>query len=137
MRIVVLLFVLLIFSTKINAVGIGITGGTSPKIGISLANGNVANQYSLAVSWQSGIYVHADYKRNFYILGKNVPLFLGIGGRFQSNNTDFGIRIPFGIAFYFSKLEVFGELAPTLGLKNLDFDTSPPCALGVRFHFNP
>ncbi len=92
--------------------------------------------YSFAASWQSGIYVHADYRRNFFILSKKFPLFIGIGGKFQSSNTNLGVRIPFGFAAYLSKLELFLEIAPTLDLTpKMKFDMSPPFALGARYHF--
>ena len=135
MKLVILLFVVFSFC-NVNAVGVGITGGNSPDLGLSLGSGNSSNQYSLAVSWQSGIYLHADYRKNFYVLSRNFPLFAGIGGKFESNNTSLGVRVPLGAAMYFSKLELFLEIVPTLMLvPNFNFDTSPPYALGLRYHF--
>ncbi len=136
MKKLLILFVVLCSTSAVNAVGIGITGGNSPEIGLSLGSGKSTNSYSFAASWQSGIYIHADFRRNFFFLSKNLPLFAGIGAKFQSRNTNLGVRIPLGVAMYLSKLEIFLELAPTLDLTpKMNFDVTPPFALGLRYHF--
>jgi len=136
MKKLLLFLMILALNTNINAIGIGITGGSSPKIGLSLGSGRGINSYSLAVSWQSGIYLHADYRRNFYILSKNFPLFAGIGARFKSDDKSLGVRVPLGASMYLSKLELFLEIVPTLNLTpKMKFDVSPPYALGLRYYF--
>ena len=88
-------------------------------------------------------HLHADYLFHDFSVFKpstgRMPLYYGVGGaisRKSGDDTHVGIRVPFGISYFFanSPLEIFGELAPRADLSpssHLTIDA----ALGVRFYF--
>ena len=66
------------------------------------------------------------------------PFYYGIGTRLRlgDDNTQFGIRVPLGLAFYLDNqpIEIFGEIVPLVDVApDTDFDING--GIGARFYF--
>ncbi|MDG5815153.1 hypothetical protein QA601_08690 [Chitinispirillales bacterium ANBcel5] len=133
---------LTLLSQKAFATGVGVSFGQPHEVALSLKSANSSKSYAFAASWKNnGLYLHGDYLLSTFVLSRNVPLYAGIGARanISDNNSNLGIRIPFGMAVFFSKLEIFFEIVPTLMLApEMDFITDPSQSYGIgaRYHFN-
>lgn len=88
-------------------------------------------------------HLHADYLfHNFSVFKPSVgrlALYYGVGGAISRQNGDdtrIGIRVPFGISYFFANnpLEMFGELAPRADFSP-NSDLTLDAALGMRFYF--
>jgi len=88
-------------------------------------------------------YIFHDYKLNN---SEQWPAYYGLGallefekdeGRKHKGHTVFGIRVPFGMSYFFEDkqpYEFFIELAPILELAP-DIDIGVNASLGLRFYF--
>ena len=89
----------------------------------------------------TSIYANVDYLWHFRDVfnDANVPLYIGVGWQLRTNqnaNAQFGVRIPFGIAYEFPRapIEIFAEIAPAVILvPSSEFDTNG--GIGARFYF--
>ncbi|KMQ51346.1 hypothetical protein CHISP_1829 [Chitinispirillum alkaliphilum] len=145
MKKTILILPFLIFfalATDSSAAGIGINFGQPHDIALSLKSSNSKTSYDFAVSWaNSGLYLHANYLLSTYIISRTMPLYAGLGLRtnLREGSSDFGLRIPLGMSMYFSKLEVFFEIAPSVMLlPSMSFFTDPSQSygIGVRYHIS-
>ena len=103
-----------------------------------------AVDFGLAYSFRNKGYfhLHADYLWHFPNViqsTERIPLYAGLGGRFAAGKGSgiFGIRIPFGIAWWLrsAPLEVFLEIAPIVDLAPAT-ELSGNGGIGARFYFN-
>ncbi len=115
--------------------------GLSAKAWVSHQN---AVDFGLAYSFRGKGYfhLHADYLWHFPNViqsPERIPLYTGIGGRLAvgSGSGVFGIRIPFGIAYWLSSapIEFFLEIAPILDLAPAT-ELSGNGGIGARYYFN-
>ncbi|MBN2588473.1 MAG: DUF3996 domain-containing protein [Sedimentisphaerales bacterium] len=95
-----------------------------------------------------GFQIYSDYLFHDYRLNNSEqwPAYYGIGallefekdeGRKNDGDTIFGIRVPFGMTYFFENkkpYEFFIELAPVLELAP-DIDISANVGIGLRFYF--
>jgi hypothetical protein len=114
--------------------------GISGKIWTSQQN---AVDAGLAYSFRRKGYfhLHADYLWHFpHVIqsAERFPLFAGIGGRVAAGRGSgiFGIRIPFGLAYWVrsAPVEVFLEVAPIVDLAPAT-EVSGNGGIGARFFF--
>ncbi len=137
------IFILLIFIIsfkQIYATGVGIKiFDGSPEIALTFKSHTYGNNSQLDISWSNGLYLGADYLMHFYPVGGSIELYLGLGGAiYLSNNTSIDLRLPLGIGIFLSKLEIFIEGAPLVGLypDMVNKLSSPKMALGIRYYFS-
>jgi len=145
--------VMLVFIAILNNVsyarggnfGLGVIIGEPTGISMKYWNGRTT-AIDGAIAWsfgdESAFHLHADYLIHAFEVIKvsegALPLYYGIGGRlkFQKKEDQLGIRIPLGMAYYFSKapLDIFLELVPILELiPSTEFDFN--AAIGIRYYF--
>ena len=114
--------------------------GLSAKTWVSRQN---AVDFGLAYSFRHSGYfhLHADYLWHFphaIQSPERIPLYTGIGARlaFGKESGVFGIRIPFGIAYWLSAapIEFFLEIAPILDLAPAT-ELSGNGGIGARYYF--
>jgi len=96
----------------------------------------------------SGFHIHGDYllhnysllRDAFHVTKGKLPLYYGLGGRFQfrehNHDDEFGLRIPLGMSYMFADIpiDLFAELAPVVNFvpdTGLDLEGG----VGVRFYF--
>jgi hypothetical protein len=92
--------------------------------------------------FNSNFDIHADYLwhtfSSFNVSDGRMPFYFGLGGRvFGGNDSQFGIRIPFGVSYLFPSqpLEAYAELAPVVKIApgiGADIDG----AVGLRYYLN-
>ena len=120
---------------------LGESTGLSGKVWLSRQN---AIDMGLAYSFRSKGYfhVHGDYLWHFPDVIQSTerfPLYAGIGGRIAVGKESgiFGVRIPFGIAWWArsAPIEVFLEVAPILDLAPAT-ELSGNGGIGARFYFD-
>lgn len=149
-RILLLLFVLLGFSSLSYAqgkFGLGIMAGEPSGLSMKYKiSGDNAIDGALGWSFAKygALHIHADYLQNVARLSREVPFYLGVGGRIKTNNSNkgendsrFGIRVPVGIVYEPSTvpIDVFVEIVPLLDLTPSS-DFSMNAAVGIRYYFN-
>ena len=114
--------------------------GLSAKMWVSQQN---AFDFGLAYSFRSKGYfhIHADHLWHFPNViesSERIPLYFGIGGRLAVGKGSgiFGVRIPFGIAFWLrsAPIEFFLEAAPIVDLAPAT-GASGNGGVGVRYYF--
>jgi len=83
--------------------------------------------------------LHSDFLIHSYALGDlgghPLPVYLGLGGRILAgDDTQFGLRIPFGMAYLLSPnhIELFAEIAPVIDLSSIGADVDG--LVGIRFY---
>lgn len=146
-KLILVLFVLLAFTGISKAQGqyglgiiVGEPTGISGKIKLS-----EDNAVDAAIGWSfinyGAMHLHADYLYNLVKLGRDFPLYAGVGGRVKlSSGTDdsrLGVRIPIGVVYQPSTkpFDMFIETVPMLNITpKTDFDWN--AAAGVRYYFN-
>ena len=115
--------------------------GLSAKAWVSRQN---AVDFGLAYSFRRDGYfhLHGDYLWHFpraIQSPERIPLYTGIGARLAVGKGSgvFGIRIPFGIAYWLSEapIEFFLEIAPILDLAPAT-ELSGNGGIGARYYFN-
>ena len=92
--------------------------------------------------FNSNFDMHADYLWHSFstlnIENGRMPFYLGLGGRVDlGNDSDFGLRIPFGLSYLFPNqpLEAYAEVAPVVQLlKNIGWDIDG--SVGLRVYIN-
>lgn len=149
MKIIMLFFVLsIVLSTAAlsqdKGFGVGVIlgepTGLSAKAWVSEQN---AVDFGLAYSFRSKGYfhIHADYLWHFPNViesTERIPLYFGMGGRLAVGKGSgiFGVRIPFGIAFWLrsAPIEFFLEAAPIVDLAPAT-GASGNGGVGVRYYF--
>jgi len=98
----------------------------------------------LAYSFRSKGYfhIHGDYLWHFPDViesTEHIPLYAGIGGRLAVGRGSgiFGVRIPFGVAWWLrtAPIEIFLEAAPILDLAPAT-ELSGNGGIGARFYFD-
>ena len=97
------------------------------------------------LAWSMGgdnLYIHLDYLYHSYSIvnarSRNFPLYFGLGGKVRLNSgSSFGIRIPFGMEYFFSPapLTMFLELAPTMNLGSSSSSFDLYGGMGLRIFF--
>ncbi|MEX0680781.1 MAG: hypothetical protein WD097_05320 [Balneolales bacterium] len=124
----------------------GIGGILGEPTGVSLAYWTSDSQaFSAGAAWylreNASLHLHVDYLfHRFGIINVNrgsIPLYYGIGGRLRFTNEDqFGIRFPFGIAYHFEDdpLQIFLEIVPVLELIP-GTDLAGNSGIGIRYYF--
>lgn len=123
-----------------GAVGVGVIfpepTGVSLKVwlgGSTAVDGALA--WDLGDSHQDYLRLHADYLWHAGTRVPGVKWYYGAGARLAtSNKSRLGFRVPVGLSRVFSRLELFGELAPVLDLvpaTKFDIDVG----VGIRFLF--
>ncbi len=114
--------------------------GLSGKAWVSRQN---AIDMGLAYSFRGKGYfhVHGDYLWHFPDIiqsTEKIPLYVGVGGRFAAGRESgiFGVRIPFGIAWWLrsAPIEIFLEVAPIVDLAPAT-ELSANGGIGARFYF--
>jgi hypothetical protein len=82
---------------------------------------------------------HADFLLHTNTLTSSMngtlPLYVGLGARvLAGDDTQFGIRIPFGISYFLTshKIEFFAEIAPIVDLSNFGADVDGTA--GIRLY---
>ena len=108
---------------------------------------NNRNAVDFGLAWSfsgnGSFHLHGDYLFHqfnvFPVRSGQLPFYFGIGGRLRTedkHDTKLGVRIPLGLAYYFSDipLDIFFEIAPIV---NIIPDTSlnGNVVFGVRFFF--
>lgn len=115
--------------------------GLSAKAWVSRQN---AVDFGLAYSFRRDGYfhLHGDYLWHFphaIQAPQRIPLYTGLGARLAVGKGSgvFGIRIPFGIAYWLSEapIEFFLEIAPVLDLAPAT-ELSGNGGIGARYYFN-
>jgi len=97
-----------------------------------------------SVSSEANVTVHSDYlfhKPDAITLGdsdKTLPFYYGAGLRlrFGDDDTEFGVRIPLGVAYYLKEkpIELFSEIVPLVDLApDTEFEINGN--IGVRYYF--
>lgn len=132
-------------SAQDNGFGAGVIlgepTGLSAKAWVSRQN---AVDFGLAYSFRGSGYfhLHADYLWHFphaIRSTETIPLYTGIGGRLALGKGSgvFGVRIPFGIAYWLSSapIEFFLEIAPILDLAPAT-EFRGNGGIGARYYFN-
>ncbi len=148
-KLLLISFFITLFASGANAQGkfglgiiIGEPTGISMKVKLS---GTSAVDGALGWSFAkySSLHVHADYLNVIARIAPQVPLYIGIGGRFKTNNSDknqdshLGIRVPFGLEYTpaSTPIDLFFEVVPVMDLTpTTDFNFN--AAAGVRYYFN-
>lgn len=144
------LFVIVVVSSAVVALSqdrgfgagvmLGEPTGLTGKVWVSQRN---AIDFGLAYSFRSKGYfhIHADYLWHFPDViqsTERIPLYVGLGGRLAVGKGSgiFGIRIPFGMAFWLrsAPLEFFLEMAPIVDLAPAT-ELSGNGGIGVRYYF--
>jgi hypothetical protein len=114
--------------------------GLSAKAWVSQQN---ALDFGLAYSFRSKgyLHLHADYLWHFpHVIQstERLPIFVGVGGRLAVGRGSgiFGVRIPFGIAFWLrsAPIEFFLEIAPIVDLAPAT-GASANGGVGARYFF--
>ncbi|MEX0927867.1 MAG: DUF3996 domain-containing protein [Balneolales bacterium] len=109
---------------------------------------NDLNAFAGTAAWSfqghTTLHLHLDYLHHNYdhinVNRGSMAFYYGLGGRLlaRGENRDdrFGIRIPFGLAYFFSDdpVEIFLELAPILDVVPTTEFTGNS-GLGVRYYF--
>jgi len=92
--------------------------------------------------FNSNFDVHADYLwhsfSSFNVDSGRLPLYAGVGARVNlGNNSDFGMRVPFGASYLFASdpLELFVEISPVFKLLT-DLGVSVDGQVGIRLYIN-
>ncbi len=146
----ILVFAILLTATASYAqgkFGLGIMAGEPSGLSMKYKiSGDNAIDGALGWSFAKygALHIHADYLQNVARLSREVPFYLGVGGRIKTNNTNkgendsrFGIRVPVGIVYEPSTvpIDVFVEVVPLLDLTPSS-DFSMNAAVGIRYYFN-
>ena len=83
--------------------------------------------------------IHADYLLHSYAFTHvdqgSLPLYFGLGARvLAGDDTQFGIRIPFGGSYLMAsqRIEIFAEIAPVIDLTDLGADVDG--MVGIRLY---
>lgn len=148
--VLVTVFSLIIGTTSLSAVGIGIQGGIN--VGPSTGGGlsvtfKLNNPWVFAVNLSLGDSIGVGVSADQWVLNNTIvgPLKWFVGWGLYGNlvigdNFGFGggARIPLGLNMYFANgfIEPYIQLAVGLGVSffdNLSFDWSIPINLGIRF----
>ena len=94
---------------------------------------------AMGYHWNHNFDVHADYllHTNTFTSTMNgtLPLYVGLGGRvLAGDDTQFGLRIPFGISYLWRPhtIEFFAEIAPIVDLSNFGADVDG--SVGIRLY---
>ncbi|KPJ87406.1 MAG: hypothetical protein AMJ53_18205 [Gammaproteobacteria bacterium SG8_11] len=108
------------------------------------------NAFDILGSWNINdekYYIHADYLihdfSRFDVNPAAMAFYYGFGARIKEedkkdSDTRFGMRIPFGLAYYTNgaPFEIFGEVAPRLDVTP-DTHFGLDVMIGIRFRINP
>lgn len=136
-------------TVKANEIGIGLA--TPAPTGITLKLWfDKKNAFDILGSWNiddEKYYVHADYLvhdfSKFEVDPAKMAFYYGFGARIKEedkkdSDTRFGMRIPFGLAYYAhsTPFEIFGEIAPRLDV-NPETHFGLDVMIGIRFRINP
>lgn len=120
---------------------IGEPTGVNFKYHINQVNAIDTTAWSL--SDKKKFHIQADYLFHNYDLIKvsqgQLPVFFGVSGRVkfrQDEKDSLGVRVPFGLAYYFANapVDIFAEIVPVLELVP-DTDVDLEGAIGARFWF--
>lgn len=76
----------------------------------------------------------------FYDANETIPVYVGIGIKLSDKEDKYvGIRGVFGISYFVNslsdRLEIFGEIAPTIYLTSIDDFIDTEYGIGARYYF--
>lgn len=131
--------------TNDGSFGLGLILGEPTGVTAKLWLGG-RNAFVAAAAWsfanETAFHVHGDYLWHFFdrvrIEEGRIPLYVGIGGRIKDrNDTDVGVRFPFGATYLFddAPVDVFLEVVPILDVAP-ESEVRMNAAAGVRYYFD-
>ena len=140
-----MLWAVVAFAKEEN-LGVGLIVGAPTGLSLKVWQDSI-HAVDVGLGWTAehneNFHLHADYLYHDFSVFKpstgRMPLYYGVGGAISKksgNDAHVGIRVPFGISYFFAKspLEIFGELAPRADLSPSTHLTAD-AALGIRFNF--